>query len=703
MPTVLEPGPARQQHGSVLLIAATFVFVLALLAWDGYRDYYLDDTQSERIAAAHAAVAEAMALQDYLILTAQVSARDAAAKAAYRDTRSRLHALLARAARDFPAGARTIDRVAAANVAMATIHHRAFDLAEQGRAPEAMRLVQDGPHTERAREAIAGLVALDRQIGVADRAVRDDAAADKTFDAVTTVATGMLFLLGALFAIRTSRRWQARLLAATDVVRAQARDLAQSNDALEARVRERTRELEESTLASLNMMEDAVHERRMAAAAHERLDYLAYYDALTGLANRSLFVERVAQFERSATHDGHQVALLVLDLERFRYVNETLGRDAGDALLRQVAEWLTVTVGDPNLLCHLGADRFAVVLPDVTADRQVARLVESLVQTMADHAFRLGDAQYRVTARFGVALFPDDGDSTDLLFKRAEAALKKAQERGERYLFFAQAMTDAVAGRLALENDLRRALDQGEFVLHYQPKVNLRTGKVIGAEALIRWNDPRTGLVPPGRFIPVLEETGLIHAVGTWALRQAIDDYRRWQDAGLVGVRIAVNVSPLQMRDRDFVAGIAAMVGTDGSAAAGLEVEITEGMVMHDVAGGIAILDALRAMGITVAIDDFGTGFSSLGYLAKLPIDTLKIDRSFINEMTLSADGNSLVTTIIQLARALRLKVVAEGVETAEQRQLLYLLGCDEMQGFLFSKAVPSAEFEAKFLAKRES
>jgi EAL domain-containing protein (putative c-di-GMP-specific phosphodiesterase class I) len=259
-------------------------------------------------------------------------------------------------------------------------------------------------------------------------------------------------------------------------------------------------------------------------------------------------------------------------------------------------------------------------------------------------------------------------------------------------------MNEAVAGNLTMENQLRHALENQEFVLQYQPKVSLDTGKLVGAEALIRWNDPRTGLVPPGRFIPILEETGLIHEVGRWALRKAIAEYLRWRAAGLPAVRIAVNVSPLQLRNRGFIAEIQQAIGIDPAAAAGLELEITESLIMEDVKHSIATLQAIRAMGVTIAIDDFGTGFSSLSYLAKLPVDTLKIDRSFVIDMTAGPDGLALVSTVINLAHSLKLKVVAEGVETEEQSRLLRLMRCDEMQGFLFSKAVPGDEFQARFL-----
>src|SRR6185436_6789716 len=241
--------------------------------------------------------------------------------------------------------------------------------------------------------------------------------------------------------------------------------------------------------------------------------------------------------------------------------------------------------------------------------------------------------------------------------------------------------------------------EKSEFVLHYQPKVSLDSGLITSAEALIRWNDPRTGLVPPGRFIPILEETGLIYEVGRWALRKAVEQYLGWRKAGLPAMRIAVNVSPLQLRNRGFVDEITRAISVDPAAAAGLELEITESLIMEDVRHSIATLKAIRAMGVTIAIDDFGTGFSSLAYLAKLPVDTLKIDRSFVIEMTVGPEGLALVSTIINLAHSLKLKVVAEGVETEEQSRLLRLLRCDEMQGFLFSKPVPAEIFEAKFLA----
>ena len=431
----------------------------------------------------------------------------------------------------------------------------------------------------------------------------------------------------------------------------------------------------------------------------EKLNYLAYYDVLTGLANRSLFLERAAQCMRSAVSGGHKLAVFILDLERFKNINDSLGRAAGDALLKQVSEFLSRAAGDPSLLAHLGADHFAIVVPELKQEGNIASLLERKMRAFLNHTFRPNDTELRIAIKVGGAIFPDDGADADTLLQNAEAALKKAKASGERYLFYTQRMTATVAGNLTLENQLRQALDNEEFALHYQPKVNLVSGKLTGAEALIRWNDPRTGLVPPGRFIPILEETGLIYEVGRWALHKAIEDYLRWRAAGLAAVRIAVNVSPLQLRNHGFIAEIKQAIGVGAHAAAGLELEITESLIMEDVRHNIASLRAIRAMGISIAIDDFGTGFSSLSYLAKLPVDTLKIDRSFVIDMSTGPDGLALVSTIINLAHSLKLKVVAEGVETEEQSRLLRLLNCDEMQGYLFSKPLPGEIFETRFLA----
>jgi len=445
------------------------------------------------------------------------------------------------------------------------------------------------------------------------------------------------------------------------------------------------------------------------AFANEHLDrqaklvYLAYNDALTGLANRNLFLERVTQYIAIAESNDHKLAVFLIDIERFKNINDTLGRPAGDTLLQLVAEWLTENAGNAHVVARVGADQFALVLPEVREDSGVVQLLRKKVDAFLQHPFLLNNALYRIAFRAGVSMYPGDGVTAAGLMANAEAALKQAKASGERYLFYTQKMTESVAARLALENHLRHALENDEFVLHYQPKINLANGSVCAVEALIRWNDPRTGMVPPGQFIPILEQTGLIHDVGRWALRKSVETYLRWCDMGLGAVRIAVNVSPLQLRDQDFIEEVKQAISVDSRASSGLELEITESVVMHDVALSIATLGALRAMNLKIAIDDFGTGFSSLSYLARLPVDTLKIDRSFVADMTSGPQGLALVSTIIDLAHAFGLIVVAEGVETEEQSRLLRLLKCDEMQGFLFSKAVPRDVLEARFLTPQHA
>lgn len=434
-----------------------------------------------------------------------------------------------------------------------------------------------------------------------------------------------------------------------------------------------------------------------------QLDYLAFYDALTGLANRNLFLERVSQFLRGGVDAANQLGICVIDLERFKNVNNSLSWSSGDALLRQFANWLTNEVVDVNLLARLGGDQFVVALPHVGRGEGAARFAARIAATLPQHPFAVDDTQVRLSVAVGVALCPNDGIDAGVLIRNAEAALKKAKTEGKRYLFYTQKMTQEISAKLVLENQLRQAFEKSEFVLHYQPKVDFASGKVTGAEALLRWNKPNSGLMPPVLFIAMLEETGLIHEVGRWAMQQTVADSRRWREAGLTTVRIAVNFSALQLGHPLFLDNFRHDLGADPEAHSDIELEITESAIMERTKNNIAILDTVRAMGIPVAIDDFGTGFSSLSYLVKLPVNTLKIDRSFLVDMTASPENLALVSTIIGLAHALHIRVVAEGVESNEQAKLLRLLSCDEMQGYLFSEPVPRDIFEAKFLLPRAS
>jgi diguanylate cyclase (GGDEF)-like protein/PAS domain S-box-containing protein len=426
----------------------------------------------------------------------------------------------------------------------------------------------------------------------------------------------------------------------------------------------------------------------------DKLNYLAYYDALTGLANQSLFYERVAQHIETARREKHPVAVLAINVDRFQKINDTLGRQAGDELLKQIAQRFLGEQGDNGRQARIDADRFAVVLPDVRTEEELARRIEHKTREYFGPPFRIGEAELRITVRVGAALFPADGVDPETLFRNAEAAAKRARARGELYLFYAQEMTEKIAGALALENKLRQALEKNEFVLYYQPKVDSTTRQVRGVEALIRWRNPELGLVPPLQFIPLMEETGMIVEVGAWALRQAVRDHQAWRAAGLKAPRVAVNVSPVQLRRADFVDTVRAAVQM-GEGPPGIDLEITESLIMEDIASNIAKLREVRALGLGIAIDDFGTGYSSLRYLAKLPVHTLKIDRSFIETMQQEDDTMTLVATVISLAHSMRLSVVAEGVETQEQAQILRKLSCDEMQGYLFSRPLPADELAA--------
>jgi diguanylate cyclase (GGDEF)-like protein len=433
-----------------------------------------------------------------------------------------------------------------------------------------------------------------------------------------------------------------------------------------------------------------------------RLNYLAYFDVITGLPNRALFQDRVEQKISAAHRDGTVFFVIMLDLERFSDINESLGRQAGDSLLRQLAQRLERELNEADILARLSADYFGIAIGHFDEGEDIAHTLEKILSGIQKQPFLISGQELRVSARAGISTYPADGADVETLLRNAEAALKRAKSSGDKRLFYALDFNARVAERLTLENKLRRALDQGQLVLHYQPKVDLGSGQIAGLEALLRWNDPDVGLVPPLKFIPLLEETGMILEAGQWALERAVADSLAWQTKGLGSPRVAVNVSPIQLQQKDFVGSIERVVKGNREVAGRLELEITESLVMQDIVANIQKLRMIREMGVEVAIDDFGTGYSSLSYIAKLPAGTLKIDRVFVMNMTGSADDLSIVTTIITLAHSLNMRVVAEGVETREQARLLHLLKCDEMQGFLFSPAVP-AEKIADFLRENKS
>jgi diguanylate cyclase (GGDEF)-like protein/PAS domain S-box-containing protein len=420
----------------------------------------------------------------------------------------------------------------------------------------------------------------------------------------------------------------------------------------------------------------------------EQASHLAYYDPLTKLTNRAMFQERLEQFEQAAGREGGQFAVVMIDVDRFKVINDTYGRQAGDRLIQQVAERLERCVGERNQLARIGAIRFGLVLPQIRHADDAARLVEHNVTPRLTEPFLVQNTELRISMKAGIAVYPQDGKDAETLFQNAEAALKKAKASGEPYLFFAQPMAEMVAEKLGLENELRAALENDEFVLYYQPEVELATGRTNALEALIRWQSPARGLVSPGLFIPLLEETGLITEVGEWALNRAVKDCRAWRDQGITVPRVAVNVSVRQFRQKDFVAG-ARKAARNAGRGISIDLEITESMIMENVEQHVANLRALQKAGLGLVIDDFGTGYSSLSYIARLPIRALKIDRSFVHEMGDAVHSRMIVSTIIKLAHSLNLRVIGEGVETERQLGLLRDMDCDDAQGYLFSKPMP--------------
>jgi PAS domain S-box-containing protein/diguanylate cyclase (GGDEF)-like protein len=436
----------------------------------------------------------------------------------------------------------------------------------------------------------------------------------------------------------------------------------------------------------------------------KKLDYLAYFDALTALPNRALFLDRCNQLLRAAINSGKSVALILVDFERFRHVNETLGRHAGDALLKRAAIRLKAVLQGAADVARISGNIFALVIPGMRDDAEAARLFEHEINPALSAPIEFEGNEYRLSVKAGVALGPRDGASAEELLQNAEAALAGAKRTATRCLFYEPQMNARVGERLALESSLRAALEKNQFVLYYQPKFDVRSGTITGLEALIRWIKPSGELVPPAQFIHLLEETGLILEVGRWAMRQASTDYEKWLAEGFVAPRIAVNVSAIQLRQRNFSRTVREVIAdrtSPGDASGGgLDLEITESLVMEDIDANIANLKAIREMGVGIYVDDFGTGYSSLSYLARLPISALKIDRSFISNMTTSTHDHSIVSTIISLAHSLNLSVVAEGVETEQQFAMLKAFGCDEVQGYLFSRPVPAGEL-ATLLRKR--
>jgi len=425
--------------------------------------------------------------------------------------------------------------------------------------------------------------------------------------------------------------------------------------------------------------------------------YLAHFDPRTGLARRPLFCERVARLLAS----GHRLAVAVVDIEQLSVINDSFGRHTGDSLLQHVSERLRRRFHDTERLAQLAGGTFALIV-DATGDlNSVMSTIHGHLGAVLGRPYEVAGQMIPISAKSGVALYPEDGQDANALVQNAEAALRSARSTGQRQLSYSVRQHVQDKARLALEHRLRLALEKHQFELHYQPKFAVSDRQLTGVEALIRWNEPGTGLVLPGNFLPLLESTQLIVEVGEWVLQQAVTDAQHWHQHGLPSVRIAVNVSPIQLRHPDFVHRFFAIYAPLARIGCGLDVEITEGLLQSD-GEEIDKLKALRQAGVRIAIDDFGIGHSSLSRLAELPIDVLKIDRTFTSRLAPSGSGRSVVRTILALARSFDLTVVAEGVETREELCLLTELGCDEVQGFLLARPMPRAAL-IQLLASRQA
>jgi diguanylate cyclase (GGDEF)-like protein len=422
----------------------------------------------------------------------------------------------------------------------------------------------------------------------------------------------------------------------------------------------------------------------------QRLAFLSQYDTLTGLANRTLFRDRLNQALARSERSGSQTALMFLDLDHFKAINDTLGYDAGDALLKEVAGRLKRCVRMTDTVARMGGDEFTIILEDITHSQDPARVAHKIIEVLSP-PFPLAGHDIFVKPSIGIALFPSDGNTPEELVKYSYRAMCRVKDQGcNSFQYYAAEMNLRATERLTFRSSLHHALERDEFELHYQPQVDLKTGKIIGMEALLRWQLPKYGLLYPDRFIALAEETELITPIGEWVLRTACTQCQTWREIGLPPFNISVNLSARQFRRHDLAEMIDRVLEDSGLDPCSLELELVEGTLMENTMSSSTTLSLLKEMGVRISVDDFGTGYSSLGYLRRFPIDTLKIDRTFVQEITNNSDDAAISKAIIALAHSLRLSVIAEGVEREDQLNVLRSLGCDAAQGFLFSRPLPS-------------
>ena len=430
-------------------------------------------------------------------------------------------------------------------------------------------------------------------------------------------------------------------------------------------------------------------------AAQERIEFLAHHDPLTELPNRLLLRDRMEQAKAQALRLHSRVALMFLDLDRFKKINDSLGHPTGDALLKAVVERLKGCVRESDTISRQGGDEFIILLNEVRDSDAVARVADKIQQRM-NRPFAIGGHTLITSFSIGVAIFPDDGEDFDILLQKADTAMYHAKEAGRNsHRFFTEQMNLQVVEHMNLETQLRQALENQEFVLHYQPQLDLQERTIIGVEALVRWNNPEKGLVPPAKFIPVAEESGLIVDIGAWVLREACRQARAWQDAGLPPFVVAVNLSAIQFKRLDLVNTVINALVLSDLDAQWLELELTESILLQDAEATLDTVHRLKALGLQLSVDDFGTGYSSLAYLKRFAVDKLKIDQSFVRDLVSDPDDAAIVRAIIQMAHSLKLRTIAEGVENKEVCNLLQLFRCDEVQGYWLARPMPADQLEA--------
>lgn len=425
--------------------------------------------------------------------------------------------------------------------------------------------------------------------------------------------------------------------------------------------------------------------------AKDKLDHLAHHDALTDLPNRILLQDRLSQAIELARRQGTQLAVMFMDLDKFKYINDSLGHAVGDLLLQSVAQRLADCVRHSDTISRQGGDEFVLVLTHIEHAEDAAHSAQKILAALA-RPHHVDRHELHISVSIGISIYPDDGRDAGALIKSADTAMYHAKESGRNnYKFFEQDMNDWAVERQSIEAGLRRALERKEFVLHYQPKIDLPSGSTVGVEALIRWQHPELGLLEPAQFVSIAEDCGLILPIGRWVLREACFQAKAWQQAGLPPITVAVNTSALELHDKDFLANIRATLEDTRLEPRYLELELTESVLMRDAESSDSLLHALADLGVKLAVDDFGTGYSSLSYLRRFPIDTLKIDQSFVNHMTSNQDDATIVSAVIGMGKSLKQHVIAEGVETPEQHAFLLAHDCDEGQGYYFGRPMAAA------------